>query len=249
MNGVRNMERFIAVPDIHGKNQLLQALLNNIKPAKQDSILFLGDYIDRTEAVRGVIETINCLKEKCIVIPLRGNHEELFLGYARTIIHKYPAINKKYQRQLDDYPFPYWYSKDNALNLWLANGGDKTIESFKSQKEMLSVLMPFISSLLPYFETDETIFVHGGVPCGKNLHNAELSDLLWERNGCNNTKKMVIVGHSIVSEPVLTKENVFYLDTGAFKTGILTAYDVTNDNIIQVKSHDVRPIVKRRWAK
>lgn len=72
--------RIIAVGDIHGCSLALAALIQAIGSTPLDTLVFLGDYIDRGPDSRGVIEQIMALGKQCIVVPLMGNHEEMLLA-------------------------------------------------------------------------------------------------------------------------------------------------------------------------
>jgi len=47
-------ERFIAIGDVHGCSAALAALVRAIDPTALDTLVFLGDYIDRGPDSRGV---------------------------------------------------------------------------------------------------------------------------------------------------------------------------------------------------
>lgn len=77
------MSRTFVIGDIHGERVLLDALLASMPfIAPDDSLVFLGDYIDRGPDSRGVVETLRRLPEKTVgkVVFLRGNHEDALLG-------------------------------------------------------------------------------------------------------------------------------------------------------------------------
>src|SRR5437870_6195602 len=73
-------ERTIAISDIHGCSAALAALLQAIDPTPFDTLVFLGDYIDRGPDSRGVFEQVIALAQRCSVVPLLGNHEEMLLA-------------------------------------------------------------------------------------------------------------------------------------------------------------------------
>ena len=52
------MSRQIIIGDLHGQIYRLQDLMNKISPSKNDQLIFLGDYIDRGEHSRKVIDYI-----------------------------------------------------------------------------------------------------------------------------------------------------------------------------------------------
>ncbi len=72
--------RLIAIGDIHGCSQALEALLDALAPQASDTLVTLGDYIDRGPDSRGLIDYIWKLKEAGYTMPcLRGNHEQMLL--------------------------------------------------------------------------------------------------------------------------------------------------------------------------
>jgi serine/threonine protein phosphatase 1 len=73
-------ERIIAIGDVHGSAKALATLLEGILPTQEDTLVFLGDYIDRGPDSRGVVEQVVALPERCTVVPLLGNHEEMMLA-------------------------------------------------------------------------------------------------------------------------------------------------------------------------
>ena len=68
--------RIIAFGDVHGCPAALAALVRAILPTALDTLVFLGDYIDRGPDSRGVLGQVMGLAKRCVVVPLRGNHEE-----------------------------------------------------------------------------------------------------------------------------------------------------------------------------
>lgn len=75
------MGRLIAVGDIHGRFSKLEALMEEIAPEKGDTLVFLGDYIDRGSKSYHVVDFIIKLrKEFSNIITLRGNHEDFVLS-------------------------------------------------------------------------------------------------------------------------------------------------------------------------
>jgi serine/threonine protein phosphatase 1 len=67
-------------PPSHGCAAALAALVRAIDPTPLDTLVFLGDYIDRGPDSRGVLEQVTALAERCIAAPLLGNHEEMLLA-------------------------------------------------------------------------------------------------------------------------------------------------------------------------
>lgn len=69
--------RLLAIGDIHGCCRALDALLAAIKPRPEDQIIPLGDYVDRGPASRQVLDRLIHLAERCAVIPILGNHDQI----------------------------------------------------------------------------------------------------------------------------------------------------------------------------
>jgi serine/threonine protein phosphatase 1 len=116
------------------------------------------------------------------------------------------------------------------LFYWELNGGRYTIKSYGGFDQARESLMPFIRSLQIYQQTDDFIFVHGGIPSGKTIENACEEELLWERDIESYVGKTVVVGHT-PQISVRRFDHAIVIDTGAFHYGKLSAYDVVNDTI------------------
>lgn len=186
----------IAIGDVHGCALTLDALIRSLDIGADDHLVFIGDYIDRGPDSKGVIDRLFALREKHTCTFLRGNHEELMLGY------------------LDD----------GEYDLWAINGGVATLESYGAVKNG-SVIpeehVKFIRETKMYLETDEFFFVHAGLRPGLTIaENLEAGDemvYLWERGHLKATdlpwEKTVVCGHTPVSEPMDT-EKLINIDTG-----------------------------------
>ena len=73
--------RLFAIGDIHGCFDTLEELVNNkIQLKKSDKLILLGDYIDRGDKSKEVVEYIIDLQKKGFnILPLMGNHEAMLL--------------------------------------------------------------------------------------------------------------------------------------------------------------------------
>ena len=76
-------ERLIAIGDIHGCKTALECLLDSIHPTPEDTIVTLGDYVDRGPDSRGVIDRLIRLGGETRHLGLMGNHEEMMLEVVR----------------------------------------------------------------------------------------------------------------------------------------------------------------------
>ncbi len=203
-------ERLIAVGDVHGEYRLLRELVENriCFDPETDRLVFLGDYIDRGLSSREVVEYLISFRREYpgSIVLLTGNHEDM-------------ARKSLLSMNLED------------TSLWLANGGEATLESFGGMDDAADLLLPFIDSLELYYETETHIFVHAGVSFSLDLVETPLNVLLWSRDAMPHISgKEVLSGHSIHRE-VTFYDGVTAIDTGAFKHGLLSAYDVVNKKI------------------
>ena len=71
------------IGDVHGCLEMIKRLMEKVAwQPQRDSLIFLGDYIDRGKDAMGVVEYILSLSRlssdvQCIM----GNHEAIFLDY------------------------------------------------------------------------------------------------------------------------------------------------------------------------
>ena len=206
--------RIFAIGDIHGCYDKLRSLMKRLPyDPKRDTLVFLGDYIDRGVRSREVLTYLCDLRRQVKnLILLMGNHEYLMLEYHRT--------------------------GDSALLPFLRHLGiDATLDSYgannpKSLEEMLFLPaehLQLFQSLLPYWETEDYIFVHAGLEPGIRLAQQSLSSLCESRNSFLSEEhdygKLVIFGHTAFDMPFVTSTRIG-IDTGAVYGNLLTALEL-----------------------
>src|SRR5262245_31716319 len=76
----RGPGRLIAIGDVHGCVHALDALLEAIGPTQSDELVFLGDLIDQGRDSAAVLDRLIELRERCRVVLIQGNHEEMLLA-------------------------------------------------------------------------------------------------------------------------------------------------------------------------
>src|SRR5262245_5947626 len=155
--------RTIAIGDVHGCSAALAALVRAIDPTPLDTLVFLGDYIDRGPDSRGVVEQVIALAERCTVVPPLGNHEEMLLA----------ALEGQ-----------------SELRFWLKFGGTEALASYgywggpELSPADLRALIPvehlrFIKGCRDYFETVRHVFVHAYYEPDRPLHEQPWGGLRW----------------------------------------------------------------------
>jgi serine/threonine protein phosphatase 1 len=199
------MKKIFAIGDIHGCYDRLKALVEKIPiDFSRDTLLFIGDYIDRGPHSAEVVDYLIQLKKRVKeVIFLKGNHEDMLDKFLNG-----------------DDRFTY-----------LLNGGQQTLDSYlKKTVQPESFPIPpdhveFFKSLRLYYETEEFIFVHAGLRPRTPLETQSTEDLLWIRDNFISTKydfgKRVIFGHTPLKKP-LVEPNKIGIDTGAVYGNALT---------------------------
>jgi serine/threonine protein phosphatase 1 len=225
-------KRLFAIGDIHGRLDLLDALLKRIfqhiaaTPPADNILLFLGDYVDRGPASRGVIEKLCGLERKtgwrCVF--LKGNHDQAVLEFLQD---------------------PNYYSA------WRGYGAAETLLSYgvmpprfesasdfaRAWDEFSRKLPPhhleFLAGLEYFHVEDDYLFVHAGIRPGVALAAQAPEDLMWIREAFlshrGRFEKMVVHGHTPAPAPV-TLPNRICIDTGAHATGRLTALVLDGEN-------------------
>jgi serine/threonine protein phosphatase 1 len=215
------MGKIFAIGDIHGCMLKLDNLMEKLHVnAREDTLVFIGDYVDRGPDSKGVIDSILEIRQVINnVVCLQGNHEQMFLNY-------------------------YYEHRDEEL--FMHNGGLRTLISYgfmsEGRSENFNVPehhLQFFSALRPFYETDHYIFVHAGLRPGIPLEQQDMDDLLWIRYDFINSPfdfgKTVIFGHTPISyhTPHIEK-NKIGIDTGAVFGGRLTCLELPEMIIHQV---------------
>ena len=217
-------ERLYAVGDIHGRLDLLDALLGRIaddleaRPVDGARLAFLGDFIDRGPQSAEVIDRlIDLARSRVRTHFLMGNHEEMLL------------------RLLS--------GQSGIVHDWLAFGGDACAESYGlspahlallDEQEIVALLrravpdahLAFLHDLEATARFGDFLLVHAGIRPGIAIEDQMTSDLRWIRQPFLADRRdhgvMVVHGHTI-SDGVDHRVNRIGIDTGAYRTGILTA--------------------------
>ena len=223
--------RVYAVGDIHGRADLLSALLMRIdddlksRPTTDAVHVFLGDYIDRGPSSRQVIDLLIARRQGHDVVLLKGNHEDFAIRFL---------------------------SDPTLLSQWQNVGGLDTILSYgvtpsgrldsQTQQQLATAFgnrIPdshrrFLGSLALSLTCGDFFFVHAGVRPRVPLERQSQLDLLWIREDFllheESFGKVVVHGHTPARKPEI-RPNRINIDTGAYATGRLTCLVLEDDQM------------------
>jgi serine/threonine protein phosphatase 1 len=219
--------RLLAIGDIHGHAKALAAMLKQIQPRLHDTLVILGDCVDRGPDTQGVIDQLLALEEQCHLVTIMGNHEEMMLA-AR-------------ERQ-SDYEF------------WVKFGGDAAMDSYgpgRTTNVIPKEHWAFMERLPLYYETDAHFFVHANYAANQYLKDQHSQTLLWldlaDLPGQHFSGKTAVVGHTPQTNgQVLDLGYLKCIDTFCGHGGLLTALDVGSGQIWQVtESGNAKPSMER----
>jgi serine/threonine protein phosphatase 1 len=209
------MSRTLAIGDIHGCLAALDALLGAVGPRPEDTIVTLGDYVDRGSDSRGVLERLIELRRRCRLVPLLGNHDEMMLlghdGHAEL------------------------YAE------WFQFGGDATLRSYgvARPEEIPAAHADFLRNCALWYESGDYFYLHGNYLADVPLSAQPRETLLWDslkvrRPGSHYSGKIGIVGHaSQRTGEILDLGYVRCIDTWCYGDGWLTAIDAAAGQVWQ----------------
>jgi serine/threonine protein phosphatase 1 len=209
-------KRIIAIGDIHGCSMALRALIAVIQPRLGDTIIPLGDCVDRGPDSRGVIEELLALRERCRLVPILGNHEEMMLNF------------------IDGRPQP---------DDWLLCGGRETVASYVDaagkQQSIPREHEEFIRTWGDCFETDTHFFVHASYEADRPLAQQHWQTMRWQTLRASfpdphKSGKTAVVGHTSLKDgEILDIGHLVCIDTYCWGGGWLTAFDATTGQVWQ----------------
>ncbi len=208
--------RLIAIGDIHGYCESLVALIEQIDPQPEDTIVPLGDFIDRGPDSKGVIDELIALSGRCRLAPILGNHDEMLLEIR--------------------------FGADVAFYDWLLFGGTATLYSYgcSHPRQIPDEHIAFLESCLTYFETEKYFFVHAGYLPDLPLGAQPLEVLRWEPlRGMppepHFSGKIAVVGHTAQRDhEILDLGHLICIDTHIYGGGWLTALELHSRQVWQV---------------
>jgi len=249
--------RHTFIGDVHGMSEMLSELMSVLAPHSQDTVVFLGDLIDKGPNSAGVVRTVRTMAENSAfeVVLIEGNHEELHRRYRRNLILRPDIAAEQAERRPE-------------------------LEELASQLSLEDVA--FLESAVPFYRVPELgiLAVHGGIPGDMESFPSSVSEIenltsnqrrsfdkiLRTRFVDANSGSFIMKGHESEQDPFWAERydgrfgHVVFghypfmdgpatfpfatgIDTGAVHGGALTALIVGRGNDCQFVSVDSKGFV------
>ena len=218
--------RTLVIGDVHGALKALKQVLKRANVTQNDTLIFVGDYVDGWSDAANTIRFLIELKTTHNCIFIRGNHDELFLN---------------------------WLLKETHNPQWLIHGGQTTIDSYSQlSKGEIDVHIHFFKNLENYYlDSANRLFVHAGFTNEHGVGKEAFSkNFYWDRTLWEMAVAMdksltiespyypkrlknyaeIYLGHTVLSRINETtpqqRANVWNIDTAAALKGPLTIMDI-----------------------
>jgi serine/threonine protein phosphatase 1 len=241
------LSKTYVIGDIHGERAQLERVLAKLPfVAPDDTLVLLGDYLDRGPDSAGVIARLRRLPEETAgkVVMLRGNHEDVYL----RSLH-------------DEVDLGFFLARGNGVLETFRSftdrpqGGDLDGEEARPFFE-LATWMPapvarWLETLMLWYEDEHAIYVHAGLDGeGEVWHHprdGRDAPLLWMREQDFFTSyqgKLVVFGHTPVAElpphdparlEPWRRGPLIGLDTGAGRGGHLSAIELPSGTVYDAR--------------
>lgn len=224
------MKRTLVIGDIHGGLKALTQVMERAGINQDDSLIFLGDYVDGWTESAKVIEFLTELDQKFSCTFIKGNHDAWC---------------------------EIWLESERIDRSWFEHGGKGTIASYRNDENVVPEDLrqnhiAFFGKMKHYFVDEKNrLFIHAGF---SSMHGPEKevyeSNYSWDRTlwetalavGKNADphsefypKRLklfseIFIGHTPTTDygvnTPIHAANLWNVDTGAGKTGKLTVMDI-----------------------
>ena len=220
------MSKTFVIGDIHGGLRALKQVLERASVAADDTLIFLGDFVDGWSESSGVVDYVMQLAQQQHCIFIKGNHDAWCEDWLRT---------------------------GSGDSTWLFHGGRETVYSYLAVSSVTKQQHLEFFERMPYYHIDaqNRLFIHAGFTSmhgpQKEFHSSNFSwdRTLWEmaitmdqrikKESLLYPKRLklyneIYIGHT----PTLYYDvtipmngcNVWNIDTGAAFTGKLSIMDI-----------------------
>jgi serine/threonine protein phosphatase 1 len=218
------VSRILAIGDVHGCSIAWDVLLAEVNPHGDDTVVTLGDYVDRGPDSKGVLDRLLDLHRTGRLVALRGNHEVMMLNAQLSA-----AAEREWRR----------CGGEAALLSYGTAGKPGTLDDIPERHwEFLETVC------VNWYECATHFFVHANVFPDIPLDQQPHFVLHWE-TFCSPiphiSNKIMVCGHTQQRSGVpLNLGHAICLDTWAYGGGWLTCLDVTTGRVWQANQRGER---------
>ena len=204
--------RTFAIGDIHGWDVAFDGLLEMLALTPDDTLVVLGDAIDRGPNSARVIDILLELQSACSLVFILGNHEQMML--------------EALERGLRG-------------SMWMQHGGEPTLNSYGGQVENIPQdHLDFMGAGLDHWETETEIYVHANLEPGVPFENQSEQVLRWQHLTGRETRhpsgRRIICGHTPQPNGLPSvRDGWVCIDTFAYGGMYLTAVDMETNEMYQ----------------
>ncbi len=205
--------RLLALGDIHGCSRALAVLLERLQLGSADTLVSLGDIVDRGPDTKGCVDLLLQIRQVCQLIVVQGNHEEMMLAALKNA---------------------------SAMDRWMAFGGREVIESYGGIENIPEEHLELIRNTRDFYETERVIFVHANLQPGVPLFEQSVRWLRWEHLSGHERQRTcgrkIVCGHTARKDGTpVAYDNWICIDTFAYGGGWLTCLDVNSWQLYQAR--------------
>jgi serine/threonine protein phosphatase 1 len=223
---IKITNRILVIGDIHGGLKAINQVFERAKVTTDDTLIFLGDYVDGWSESPQVLDFLIELNKKNRCVFIRGNHDDLLLN---------------------------WLSESRDNLEWYKHGGESTVLAYANISVVKKQIhIEFLKSLQNYYLDEQNrLFIHAGFTNINGIRYEFFPKLfywdrtLWEtalsldesipKNSLFYPRRLTLydeiyIGHTPVTRIGKTipiqKACVWNIDTGAAFNGALTILDI-----------------------
>jgi serine/threonine protein phosphatase 1 len=227
------MARTFVIGDMHGALRAVKQVIEKIQLQSDDSLIFLGDYVDGWSESAQLIDYLLKLQLEKRCVFLKGNHD----AWCES-----------------------WLMGETPDPVWLANGGQETVDSYRNiTPEQKAIHIDFFNRMRYYYiDDDNRLFVHAGFTSMSGPTRERFQIMLyWDRTlwemaiATDKHIKMderifpkrlllfkeIYIGHTPTTnygiETPMNACNVWNIDTGAAFHGRVSALDIDSKKFKQ----------------
>ena len=225
--------RTFAIGDIHGGLKALIQVLNKIEVKDDDTLIFMGDYVDGWSESAQVIQFLKELSEKINCVFIKGNH---------------------------DVWCEAWLKNEDVNPTWYMHGGKETMESYAgfSKEDKIEHLAFFENMPLYHLDDDNRLFLHAGFTSMHGVTREVFETTLYfdrtlwemaltmdkriEKDAAIYPKRLkhykeIYIGHTPTTnfnvEVPMNAVNIWNIDTGAAFKGRLSGVNIDTKEVFQ----------------